>query len=113
MNEAEVAQKKYSYLFVGSLDDPSWTFLVDCHPPDSGSNVNSSIIPHTVDDILQQLEIKRENYLIFLTDAARYMYLAGKTLKKLYPSLMHVNLIAHLLHNCVMRVCAHFKNIKY
>ena len=28
-----------------------------------------------------------------------------------YPSLMHVNCVAYLLHNCVMRVHAHFKNI--
>ena len=30
-------------------------------------------------------------------------------LKKLHPSLMHVNCVAHLLHNCAVRV--HFKNI--
>ena len=34
---------------------------------------------------------------------------AGKTLKELYPSLMHVTCVAHLLHNCAVR--AHFKNI--
>ena len=39
------------------------------------------------------------------------MSLAGKTLKELYPSLMQVNCVAHLLHNCAMRVPAHFKNI--
>ena len=48
---------------------------------------------------------------MFLTDAARYMSLAGKTLKELYPSLMHVNCFVHLLHKCAMRVRAHFKNI--
>ena len=74
-------------------------------------NVNSSIILHTVDDILRQVEIKRENFSLFLTDAARYMSSAGKTLKELYPSLMHVTCVAHLLHNCAMRVRAHFKNI--
>ena len=46
---------------------------------------------------------------MFLTDAARYMTSAGKTLKELYLSLMHVTCVAHLLHNCAMR--AHFKNI--
>ena len=54
----------------------------------------SSIILHTVDDILRQLEIKRENFSLFLTDVARYMSLAGKTLKELYPSLMHVTCVA-------------------
>ena len=39
------------------------------------------------------------------------MRLAGKTLKKLYLSLMHVICVAHLLHNCAIRVHAHFKNI--
>ena len=39
------------------------------------------------------------------------MSLVGKTLKELYPSLMHVNCVAHLLHNCATRVRAHFKNI--
>ena len=39
------------------------------------------------------------------------MSLAGKTLKELYPFLMHVTCVAHLLHNCAMRVRAHFKNI--
>ena len=37
--------------------------------------------------------------------------LAGKTLKELCPFLMHANCFAHLLHNCAMRVRAHFKNI--
>ena len=98
-------------MLVGSLDAPNPAFLVDCHPLDSGSNVNSSIILHTVDNILRQLEIKRENFSLFLTDAARYMFLAGKTLKELYPSLMHANCVAHLRHNCAMHVRAHFKNI--
>ena len=111
MDEAEIAKQKYISVLVSSLDAPNQTFLVDCHPLDSGSNVNSSIILHTVDDILRQLEIKRENFSLFLTDAARYMSLAGKTLKELYPSLMHVTCVAHLLHNCAMCVRAHFKSI--
>ena len=69
------------------------------------------VILHTVDDILQQLEIKCENFSLFLTDAAQYMSLAGKTIKELYPSLMHVNCAVHLLHNCAMQVHAHFKNV--
>ena len=80
-------------VLVGSLDAPNQTFLVDCHERDSGSNINSSIILQTVDD------------------TARYMSLAGKTLKESYSSLMYVNCVAHLLHNCTMRVRAHFKII--
>ena len=107
MDEAEVAKQKYISVLVGSLDAPDQTFLVNCH----GRNVNNSIILHTVDDISRQLELKREKFSLFLTDAARYMSSAGKTLTELYPSLMHVTCVAHLLHNCAMRVRAHFKNI--
>ena len=98
VDQAEVAKQKYISVLVGSLDAPNQTFLVNCHPLDSGRNVNNSIILHTVDDILRQLEIKRENFSLFLTDAAWYMSSAGKTLKELHPSLMHVTCVAHLLH---------------
>ena len=111
MDEAEVAKQKCISVLVGSLDAPNQTFLVNCYPLDSGRNVNSSIILHTVDDILRQLKIKRENFSLFLNDAAWYMSSAGKTLKELYSSLMHITCVAHLLHNCAMRVRAHFKNI--
>ena len=97
VDEAEVAKQKYISVLVGSLDAPnqSETFLVNCHPLNRGCNVNSSIILHALDDILRQLEIKRENFSLFLTDAARYMSSAGKTLKELYPSLMHPALRTH------------------
>ena len=39
------------------------------------------------------------------------MSLDGKTLMELYPSLMHVTCVAHLLHHCAMHVRAYFKNI--
>ena len=107
MDEAQIAKQKYISVLVGSLDAPNQTFLVDCHLLDSGSNV----ILHTVDDILRQLEIKCEKFSLFLTNAAWYMSSAGKTLKELYPSLMHVTCIEHILHNCTMCMHAHFKNI--
>ena len=96
VDEAEVAKQKY--VLVSSLDATNRIFLVDCHPLDSGSNVNSNIILHTVDDILRQLEIKRRIFLLFFTDAARYMSLAGKTWKELYPLLMHINCVTHFTY---------------
>ena len=74
VDEAEIAKQKYISVLVGSLDAPNQTFLVDCYPFHSDSNVNSSIILHTVHDILPQLEIKRENFSLLLTDAARYIF---------------------------------------
>ena len=44
VDEAEIAKQKCACMLVGSLDAPNQTFLVDCHPLDSGSKVISSII---------------------------------------------------------------------
>ena len=96
MNEAEVDKQKYINILMGSLDTPNETFLIECLPLKSSSNVNSSNILHTVDDVLRQLGTKRENFGLLLTDAARYMSLAGKTLKELCPILMHVQGRRHL-----------------
>ena len=49
VDEAEIAKQKYINVLVVSLDAPNQTFLVDCYPLDSGYNVNSSIILHTVE----------------------------------------------------------------
>ena len=87
MDEAEVAKQKYINVLVDNLDVPDQTFLSDCHPLNNSSNVSSSIILHTADDILRQLEIKRQIFLLFLTDATRYMSLDGKTLKEFYTLL--------------------------
>ena len=83
MDETKVAKQKYVNVLMGSLDAPNQTFFVDCQSLDRGSNVNSSIILHTVYDILRQFKMKCEVFSLFLTDAARYMSLAGKTLKKI------------------------------
>ena len=101
VDEAEAAKQKHINELVDYLNAPNQTFLVDCHLLDSGNIVNSSIILHTGDDMWRQLKIKRENFTLLLINAARYMSLAGKTLKELYPSSMHVNCVAHITALCV------------
>ena len=62
------------------MDTPNETFIIGCLPLKSSNNVISNIILHTEDEVLRQLGTKRENFALFLIDAARYMSLAGKTL---------------------------------
>ena len=52
MDEAEVAEQKHINVQMDSFDSPSGTYVVDCLPLKSCSNINSSFILHTVDDIL-------------------------------------------------------------
>ena len=46
-----------------------------------------------------------------MSDAAKCMIAAGKTLKSLYPKLFHVTCVAHLLHNCAMKIKSHFDGV--
>ena len=93
----------------GNLYTSTKAFLIECLPLESSRSVNGSIILHTVDNVLRQVGTKQETFTLLLTDAARYMSLAGKTLKELYPTLMLVTCNAHLLQNCAMRARPFFK----
>ena len=94
VDEAEVDKQKYFNVIVGSLDIQNETLLIECLPLESSSNVNSSILLHTVDELLRQLRTvdellrqlrtKQENFALLVTDAVWFMSLAGKTLKELY-----------------------------
>ena len=39
------------------------------------------------------------------------MIAAGITLKSLCPKLFHVTCVAHLLHNCAMKIKSHFEDV--
>ena len=54
------------------------------------------------------LFIARNKFCLLLSDTARYMSTAGNLLKKLNPKLFHVTCMAHLIHNCAMKVQANF-----
>ena len=56
VDKADVAKQKYNKVLVGSLDAPNQSLLVDCHLLDGGSNVNSSIFLHTLDDKFSNVE---------------------------------------------------------
>ena len=39
------------------------------------------------------------------------MIAAGITLKSLYPKLFYVTCVAHLFHNCAMKIKSHFEDV--
>jgi len=109
VDEAEVASVKYINSIIGDIDRPSITYLAQCKVLED--NPNSQIVSQTVDDVLRMLDVDRKNFALLLTDSANYMKAAGRTLKELYPGLKQVTCLAHLLHNCAMRVRAYFTTI--
>ena len=80
----------------------------DCQPLKCAPNNN--IIDQAVDDAVGNLGINR-NFCMLLSDAAKHMIAAGITLKSLYPKLFHVMCVAHLLHNCAIKIKSHFEDV--
>ena len=82
----------------------------DCQPLKCAPN--SNIIAQAVDDAVRNLGgINKSFFCLLLSDAAKFMIAAGITLKSLYPKLFHVTCVAHLWHNCAMKIKSHFEDV--
>lgn len=105
-DESDINDSKFLNIIVGSVTNPAKTFLLDCIP--ITGNVNSACVCQNIDDCVRFLSLPRQNFVLFVSDAARYMCLAASFLKNMYPSMLHVTCLAHLLHNCAMSIRTKF-----
>ena len=94
---------------MGSLETRHVSYLYDCQP--LKCTPNSNIIAQAVDDAVRYLGINKSFFCLLLSDAAKYIIAAGITLKSLYPKLFHMTCVAHLLHNCAMKIKSHFEDV--
>lgn len=74
---------------------------------------NGTNICKAVDDAIRMLgsAVKREDFLLLATDAARYMVKAGNLLKMLYPNLLHVTCANHALHRLCENIRKRFRTV--
>ena len=90
------------HILCGTLDKPDSCFLVKCSVLDGSPN--SQKIIHEQDDVIKEFKVRRDHVNLLLSDAAPYMCCAGEILKEIYPNLLHVTCLAHLMHNCALKV---------
>ena len=83
--------------------------MCDCQPQKCAPN--SNIIAQAVNDAVGNFGINKSFFCLLLSDAAKYMIAAGITLKSPYPDLFHVMCVAHLLHDCAMKIKFHFEDV--
>ena len=107
--ESTLSGTQYLNNLMGSLKIPHVSYLHDCQSLKCAPN--SNIIAQAVDDSVRNLGINRSFFCLQLSDAAKYMIAAGITLKSLYPKLFHMTCVAHLLHNCAMKIKSHFEDV--
>jgi len=109
VDESTLSSTQYFNILVGSLETPHVSYLYDCQPLTYAPNSNS--IAEAVGDAVRTLGTNRNSFCLLLFDAAKYMVAAGAIPKSLYPKLFHVTYVAHLLHNCAMKVRSYFKDV--
>ena len=100
---------QYLNILKRSLETTHVSYLYDRQPLKCAPN--SNIIAQAVDDAVRNLGINRNFFCLLLSDAAKYMIATGVTLNSLHPKLFHVTCVAHLLHNCAMKIKSHFEDV--
>ena len=109
VEESTLSGTQYLNILVGSLETPHVSYLYDCQLLKCAAN--SNIIAQAVDDAVRNLGINKSFFCLLLSDAAKYMIATGVKLKSLYSKLFHVTCVAHLLHNCAMKIKSHFEDV--
>ena len=108
VDESTLSDTQYLNILMGS-ETSHVSYLYDCQPLKCAPN--SNIIAQAVDDTVRNLEINSSFFCLLLSDAAKCMIVAGITLKSLYTKLFHVTCVAHLLHNCAVKIKSHFEDM--
>ena len=108
VNESTLSGTKYMNILVGSLETSHVSYLYGCQPLKCAPN--SNIIAQAVDNAVRNLGMK-SFFCLLLSDGVKYMIAAGITLKFSYPKLFHMTCVAHLLHNCAMKIKSHFEDV--
>ena len=97
IDEADISGSKYVNTLVGDIEQPETTYLLYCMILDASPNQQTVV--HAIDDAIRTLQTDRNNFVLLLTDAARYMTAAGRVVKKTYPKHFHITCVAHGSHN--------------
>jgi hypothetical protein len=106
VDESDISGKKFVNVLVG---EPTVSFACLCVPLLFSPNADT--IYQILFKAILLLRIESENICLLLSDAASYMLRCGILLKSLAPNMFHVTCLAHLLHNCAMRVRNYYKKV--
>ena len=80
IDKSEISGCKYLNTLVGDIEVPETTYLLHCKI--LSTSPNQQTIVHAVDDAIRTLQANRNNFVLLLTDAARYMTAAAALLKE-------------------------------
>lgn len=97
-------------VIIGTLetDGPGQTFLLNSEVL---TKANHSTIAKLFDNSMHLLwpeEVRHDDILLFLSDAAPYMVKFEKSIQVFYPKIIHVTCIVHVLHIIAEKIRANY-----
>lgn len=111
IDESEINGTKYVILLAGVIDLPFKNYVLDVRSVDNLLSVDYNLIYSIIIENLDKYKIPLQNLIFAMSDAASYMTKAFKEITKLHKNFFHVTCLAHLLHNCCMRIKTYYENI--
>ena len=109
VDESDIDGRKFLNILIGTIQDPQSIYMGDCILLNRSPDANT--VASLIDDFLKQWQIPKYKFSLLLSDAAPYMMLCARNLKIFYQNLFHVTCISHLLHNCSLKIQAHFSDV--
>ena len=109
IDEADISGSKYVNTLVGDVEQLEKTYLLHCKILDAPPNQQTVV--HALDDAIRTLQTDRYNFVLLLTDAARYMTTSGRVAKQTYPRLFRITSVVHGLHNAAARIRANYEDV--
>ena len=109
IEEADISGSKYVNTLVRDAEQPETTYLLHCKILDASPNQQTVV--HAVNDAIRTLQTDRDNFVLLLTNTARYITAAGRVVKQIYPRLFHISCMAHGLHNAAKRIRANYEDV--
>ena len=107
VDKSEIKKYEYFNVLAATIDNPNEIYLIVCiqliH------NINSTVIIILSSNALEKYNIERHQLLMIISDAASYMIKAMKGLNQDWHKIQHAKCLAHLVHNCAMRIRAFYK----
>lgn len=109
----DAAGRYIGNVIIGTLhaDQPGNIFLLTSEVLERTNHSSIAILFDNALKILWKDEIKRENVLLFVTDAAPYMVKAAEALKMFYPKMIHLTCLAHGLHRVAEEIRQNFPEV--
>lgn len=100
-------------VIVGILKEyaPGEIFVLTCEQLERTNHSTIAVLFDNSMKLLWPSGVKRDNILLFLTDAAPYMIKAAKGLKMFYPRMIHVTCLAHAIHRVAEEVRSNYPEV--